>query len=715
MRFSTSIRTAILAIVTLASAVMLGLIGVSLHVDRLRDATEEHTFLIVQEDRTLAEVEIGLLHARRAEKDFLLRHEDSFADRHKAALDGIARNTETARDLSRRVGGLEASEPDFSALTTAIRAYGEDFDRLVEIHRRLGYDEESGLQGELRNAVHGIEARLEEIGNPEMQVKMLMMRRHEKDFILRGDPKYLDRLNARVDEFHAFPDSFFADAAQRQEIDRLLATYQAAFTAFVQENLAEQALRTSLSARFAEAEPILERLVSTVRSRADEVASSAAAANARAERLSNAIGAAGLFVFVVLAIWLSVAISRPLRRIDVALRQMMKGDYTPHIGTSRISETAAIAAAVDSFRHDLEQKDRLDRDISEVIDACAAGDFSKRLPDPGEDSNSAVLVRGVNAIGEAAQKGLGDVLVVLNTLSKGDLTVHMPSGHHGVFSEISASIDTLVSSLSSILRQLSASSDLLNSTARKIASASDEASHRGQNSAASLEETAAALQTLANNVRGAADSARSAEQFVEAARDRAENTRTVADKTVGAIRRIEESSGAIGRITGMIEDVAFQTNLLALNAGVEAARAGEAGRGFAVVASEVRALAQRATEAAREITALIRSSETHVGDGVKLVSDTVAALAAIQDSVTSVCDQVAAIAANTIEQSTSITEINTAVGALDRDVQQNAAILDETATAGQMLRSEADSLVELVKQFRLPDESEALPHRIAAE
>jgi len=214
-------------------------------------------------------------------------------------------------------------------------------------------------------------------------------------------------------------------------------------------------------------------------------------------------------------------------------------------------------------------------------------------------------VRGVNAIGAAEQTGLGDVLVVLEALSRGDLTRRMPPGHQGIFGRISGAIDTLVGNLSGILRKLAGSSEMLNRTALEIAGATDEASHRGQTSAASLEETAAALQTLANTVEGTASSARSAEDFVGGARARAEATRVVADKAVEAIRRIQDSSGAIGRITDMIEDVAFQTNLLALNAGVEAARAGEHGRGFAVVAEAINQLSHQTATAADRISKAI--------------------------------------------------------------------------------------------------------------
>jgi methyl-accepting chemotaxis protein len=162
---------------------------------------------------------------------------------------------------------------------------------------------------------------------------------------------------------------------------------------------------------------------------------------------------------------------------------------------------------------------------------------------------------------------------------------------------------------------------------------------------------------------------------------------------------IEESAGRIAKIIDVIEDIAFQTNLLALNAGVEAARAGEAGRGFAVVASEVRALAQRSSDAAREINDLITSSGTQVQRGVELVNRAGTALEQIVSSVAEISDLVAGIAASSKEQSTGVSEINTAVNQLDQSTQQNAAMFEETTAASHALTQLAEDLGGTVARF----------------
>ena len=178
-----------------------------------------------------------------------------------------------------------------------------------------------------------------------------------------------------------------------------------------------------------------------------------------------------------------------------------------------------------------------------------------------------------------------------------------------------------------------------------------------------------------------------------------ENGRIVNDAT---LERLAEQVQRIGNITIVIRDVPGQTNLLALNAGVEAARAGEAGRGFAVVASEVRALAQRSSEAAKEISTLIAASDEQVHSGVKLVGKTGQALSEIMGSVTEISSRVIQIAASAGEQASGIVEINAAVNQLDRTTQQTSAMFDAIHASGRSLASESAALNDAVNIFVLP-------------
>jgi methyl-accepting chemotaxis protein len=249
----------------------------------------------------------------------------------------------------------------------------------------------------------------------------------------------------------------------------------------------------------------------------------------------------------------------------------------------------------------------------------------------------------------------------------------------------------------------------MQSGAGEISSAADDLSRRTEQQAATLEETAAALDEITVTVRKTAEGAKQARDVVSRTRENAEHSGTIVRQAVAAMGSIEQSSRQIGQIIGVIDEIAFQTNLLALNAGVEAARAGDAGRGFAVVASEVRALAQRSAEAAKEIKALISTSGEHVSAGVRLVSDTGGALGQMVDQVAEIDAVVTAIAASAGEQATGLVEVNTAINQMDQVTQQNAAMVEQSTAASHALAQEAEELSRLTGRFQISGHSVGEP------
>jgi methyl-accepting chemotaxis protein len=174
-------------------------------------------------------------------------------------------------------------------------------------------------------------------------------------------------------------------------------------------------------------------------------------------------------------------------------------------------------------------------------------------------------------------------------------------------------------------------------------------------------------------------------------------------QVVGTMGSINESARKIADIIGVIDGIAFQTNILALNAAVEAARAGEQGRGFAVVATEVRSLAQKSAAAAKEITSLIGDSVERIGAGSKLVTQAGATMEDIVDNVKRVTAIMADILSASQEQRAGIEQVNRAISQMDAVTRQNAALVEQAATAAASLREQAGSLSQAVSVFRLDD------------
>ncbi|MDO5530019.1 MAG: methyl-accepting chemotaxis protein, partial [Paracoccus sp. (in: a-proteobacteria)] len=234
---------------------------------------------------------------------------------------------------------------------------------------------------------------------------------------------------------------------------------------------------------------------------------------------------------------------------------------------------------------------------------------------------------------------------------------------------------------------------------RALSASNADLRHRSESNAAALEQSAAAIEQMTSSVKSASAAAQTARQIADDARDAAEAGGVDIERVVEAMRLIENSSQAISAIVKVIEGLSFQTNLLALNAGVEAARAGDAGRGFAVVASEVRALAQRSSEATKEITGLISASSGHVAAGAKLVDEAGGSLMRIVNSVMQISDHVKHISVSASEQAVGLDEISAAIGQLDQATQGSVAVVDQSASATQALADESRELVEAVSHF----------------
>jgi methyl-accepting chemotaxis protein len=314
-------------------------------------------------------------------------------------------------------------------------------------------------------------------------------------------------------------------------------------------------------------------------------------------------------------------------------------------------------------------------------------------------------LRETEAAYEAAGSAQAHVVSAMGTalsqLAGGDLTQRLTGNVAAEHRQLQSDFNAAMEQLQRTIEAVSGNTDAIRSGTGEISHAADDLSRRTEQQAASLEQTAAALDQITATVRKTAEGANHARQAVSGATAEAQQSSQVVRQAVGAMSGIETSSGQIGKIIGVIDEIAFQTNLLALNAGVEAARAGDAGRGFAVVASEVRALAQRSAEAAKEIKTLIQASTTQVASGVELVGATGKALERIAAQVTEINAIVAEIAASAEEQSTALAEVNTAVNQMDQVTQQNAAMVEQTTAASHALAEQADALADLVGRFHL--------------
>ena len=286
---------------------------------------------------------------------------------------------------------------------------------------------------------------------------------------------------------------------------------------------------------------------------------------------------------------------------------------------------------------------------------------------------------------EAAQERLGDLSETYRERTRfGGRTVDLTA--NPVMNESGGRLGTVVEWVD-VTDQLKVEAEIaegvtsIKAATVQLTAGSQDLSARTEEQVASLEEMAASIRQLSVTVKQNADNAQQANQLALAARSAAEGGGEVAVTAVTAMGEIEQSSQRIAEIVGLIDEIAFQTNLLALNAAVEAARAGDAGRGFAVVAAEVRSLAQRSSQASKEIKGLISTSNKHVKRGVELVSKAGGSLGEIVTSVKKVADIVSEIAAASQEQSAGVQQVDESVTAMEGVTQKNAALVEESTAS----------------------------------
>jgi len=257
----------------------------------------------------------------------------------------------------------------------------------------------------------------------------------------------------------------------------------------------------------------------------------------------------------------------------------------------------------------------------------------------------------------------------------------------------------IIRSLTSISSQMDQSATQVASASHQISSTSQAMAEGASEQAASLEETSASLEEMAAMTKQNADNANQADVLMKDANQTIASANSTMDRMTVSMDSITQSGEETQKIVKTIDEIAFQTNLLALNAAVEAARAGEAGAGFAVVADEVRNLAMRAAEAAKDTSTLIEESVKQIKDGAELVDVTNKAFDEVAVQTDKVTNLIGEIAAASTEQAQGIEQVNTAVGEMDRVVQQNAATAEESAAASEEMNTQAEQMNDMVQDL----------------
>ena len=593
---------------------------------------------------TLAAIEAGLLQARRNEKDFLLRKQERYLTQHaKVVGEAVTKARALPRYLEDAVIAARARE-----IAPAIENYATQFVAVGQTQTRLGLDETKGQLGALRQSVRDVEAILAKDEDQKLDVLMLMMRRHEKDFMMRLDPRYGEEMKVRAAAFTPALAASSLPNSAKAEIATKMAEYQRDFAAMMTGTLALQNDIKALSDSYAALEPVLEAV--DLKVRADYAAVSDAMAASR--RTTSAVMYTTILVITLIVMLAGFivgrGVSRPVVGMTDAMGRLATGDTSVDIpGAGRGDEVGRMAEAVKVFKDSMIKADALAAE-----QALEAERKEKRR----------VAVEGY--------------------IAKFDRTV----------TEALRTVTTAAEELQRTAQSMAGTAEETTRQATVVAAGAEEASTNVQTVAAATEELSASIEEISRQMAHS-------NAVTEKAVDETQKTDT-------SVQTLAEAAQKIGDVVKLINAIAGQTNLLALNATIEAARAGEAGKGFAVVASEVKNLATQTAKATEDIASQVGAIQSATGGAVQAIRGIGATIGEVKTIATSIAaaveEQGAAtreIARNVQQAAAGTAEVSSNIGGVTQAANDTGAAATQVLGASSDLARQGEVLRAEVSEF----------------